>query len=166
MKIKDDLVDKDEKWQEKDLLSGSVERTPMGETYYFGLPQSKLDVLGTLPGEHMAWINEDSTSRAELGGYRYVKKGEVHTLTLTVPTDTCLDDRISTVVNPPADGLPVRAYLMAVSNERFEAMQAKQEERHRKFDQQVKRGADGMGHGFYNHPTIRNKFNPVPSDKW
>lgn len=88
----------------------------------FGVPRSKLAVLGEIPGFHMQWINDvgGRIEEAQAGGYEFVSKSEIHLApgASVTPVNSDLGDRVSMVVGTMKQtGASLRAYLMKIRNE-------------------------------------------------
>ena len=110
----------------------SADRAPEGvqrtRKSSLGGARLRLEVLGTLPGFHLYWANDEDAAIEMLldEGFEFVTKGELGT-NRGVVADEDVDSRISKVVGKQADGSPLRAYLMkcdeAIWQEREESIQ-------------------------------------------
>jgi len=102
-----------------------VEGQQPRERIPFGVPRSRMSVIGELPGYTLAWINDlgGRLEEAQLGGYEYVKRGEIRLAVGmdgdVTPHNSDLGDRISMIVGThgKVNGEPLRAYLMKIRNE-------------------------------------------------
>ena len=116
----------------------SAERTPEGvqrtRKSSLGGARLRLEVHGSLPGQHLYWANDEDAAIELLldEGFEFVTKGELGT-NRGVVVDEDVDSRISKVVGKQADGSPLRAFLMkcdeALWQEREDSIQAVADER-------------------------------------
>lgn len=87
----------------------------------FGVPRSKLAVLGEIPGFYLQWINDigGRIEEAQAGGYEFVSKAEIHLAPgSSVAPNSDLGDRVSMVVGTiKQTGASLRAYLMKIRSE-------------------------------------------------
>lgn len=88
----------------------------------FGVPRSKLAVLGEIPGYHLQWINDTGgrIDEARAGGFEFVTRNEIHLApgASVTPLNSDLGDKVSMVVGTMKQtGASLRAYLMKIRND-------------------------------------------------
>lgn len=132
----------------------------------FGVPRSRLSVIGSIPGYTLAWINDAGgrIEEAQLGGYEFVKRNEIRLAVGmdgdVTPHNSDLGDRISMIVGVQGNkgNEPLRAYLMKIRNEyREESRQILRDIRNKRLGS-IKRGqAVPVDNTFYvpGHSPIR-----------
>lgn len=134
----------------------------------FGVPRSRLSVIGSIPGYTLGWINDTGgrIEEAQLGGYEFVKRNEIKLAVGmdgdVTPHNSDLGDRISMIVGMQGNRTnePLRAYLMKIRNEyREESRQILRDIRNKRLGS-IKRGqtvAVADGDKFYvpDHSPIR-----------
>lgn len=117
--------------------SGRKDRIPLGR------PRMKLNVKPR-EGYHRHWIN-DTPGRLEdavNGGYSFVRN-EIVGQGGDVSQVGGLDDRVSRVVGVAADGGPLRAYLMEMPQDMYEADQRAKMADIALTEDEIKRGVKG-----------------------
>ena len=115
--------------------------------YHFGAPTSRLSVMKTDPAFHYHWINDypGRVEYAQAGGYVFVEKGEVTLQPGVTPVDSEVGSKVSAVVGRNEDGTPLRAYLMKIPLERYEAGQRALQRQSDEWDKSIRRGRAGGG---------------------
>jgi hypothetical protein len=97
-------------------LQRVAERQPRGRIP-FGVPRTKLEVIGEILGYDLAWINDvgGRIQEALLGGYEFVRPDEiVLAVGNVVPTNKELGDRVSVIAFKKTGE---KAFLMKIRKE-------------------------------------------------
>jgi len=114
-------------------------------------PRAKL-ATPEIPGHHTHWLNDYAGRllQAQQGGYDFVDQSEVVVTSsdlagssLGVGSD--MGSRVSVVVGKNEDGTPLRAYLMKIRNEWFEADQEASQTRVDQMHDAMKQGKQESG---------------------
>jgi hypothetical protein len=114
-------VNQGEEKQVRNELDRVAERQPRARIP-FGVPRSKLAVLGEIPGYCLKWIDDigGRIEEAQAGGYEFTSKREIHLApgAEVVPLSSDLGDRLSMIVGTNRQtGTAKRSYLMKIRNE-------------------------------------------------
>ncbi len=129
----------------------------------FGIPRSKLAVLGEIPGFYLQWI-DDSGGRileAQAGGFEFVQRNEIHLApgADVTPLNSDLGDKISMIVGAnKMTGAPKRSFLMKIRQEFKDEDTKILSDRRKKRMEQIERGQAATTDGnFYipNHGQIK-----------
>jgi hypothetical protein len=113
-----------------------VSRVPLGA------PRLKLTVPDDSPDTVRRWLN-DQESRledAEAGGYRFVERISNVGTPDVIPGNTDTGSRTSKIVGVKDDGSPLRAYLMEIDRETYEADQAAKADRIKEVEDTIRSG--------------------------
>jgi hypothetical protein len=129
----------------KPAAQAAVPAKPIADAdvYHFGVPQSRLTVFNKDPNFYYYWVNDypGRVQFAQSGGYVFVLKGDPETCAPGVaPIDSEVGSQVSTVVGVNNDGSPLKAYLMKVPMERWEAGQRILQGHNDKQDAAIQRG--------------------------
>lgn len=110
-------------------------------TRNFGGPRLKLSVIGTIPGFHLYWANDDEGSVEQLlhEGFEFVKPSEVQ-LQSHIVADADIGDRVSRYVGRKEDGSPLRAFLLKCTEEEWADRAAYRAEAADERDQAIRAG--------------------------
>lgn len=124
-----------------------------------GGPQLKLSVIGSVPGHHMYWENDEDGKIEQLlyEGFDFVSPDEVRRGSDLV-ADMDLTNRISRYVGRQQDGSPLRAYLMKCSEELWEQRQANGQRRVNEWDEQIRNGRMKPQEGQYTPKGVSSKL--------
>lgn len=108
----------------------------------FGGFQKKLDVLGTIPGYQLYWINDDGSRIPSClqAGYQFVLQDEIGMEAGVLTNNRDLGDRVSRPVGSKADGSTMHAYLMKLPNEFVEQDARAHADRQATIDRAIKGG--------------------------
>ena len=84
----------------------------------FGGPRLKLSVVGSIPGYHLYWENDDEGAIEQLlyEGFEFVEPNEV-SMASHIVADADTANRVSRYVGKKADGSPMRAFLLKCLDE-------------------------------------------------
>lgn len=110
--------------EQRDAITGREERIPLG------IARQKLKVT-EIPGYHLHWINDipDRLDEARRGGYEFVLEGEIKGKFGDTDIDQTNRDLGSKVCRSVSQSTGLKAYLMKIPLEYYEADQrAKQAE--------------------------------------
>lgn len=101
----------------------------------------KLSVIGTIPGHHMYWENDEDGKIEQLlfEGFDFVEPGEVHRAADLV-ADMDLSNRVSRYVGRREDNSPLRAYLMKVPQEIWDKRKEREQRQANDWDKQIREG--------------------------
>lgn len=89
------------------------EEAPRQREANFGGLRTKLGVIGSIPGHHLYWANDENGEIEQLlyEGFDFVQPDEVK-MGGSFVADLDLGSRVSRYVGAKADGSPLRAYLL------------------------------------------------------
>lgn len=125
----------------------------------FGGPRLKLSVLGTIPGYHLYWENDDEGAIETLlyEGFEFVNPSEVK-MQSHVVMDTDVSDRLSRYVGKKADGTPLRAFLLKCSDEHWQERELYRYEQADEWESDIKRRVNEPEKGRYNPKGVNNEL--------
>lgn len=113
----------------------------------FSTNRKRLSLNKDLDGFITRWFNDqdDRLQRAEDGGYQYVHRKEIGQVGDKDISNgnTDVNSRVSRVVGRQPTGAPIRAYLMKIRKDWYEADQDKKEEVNRRVDDAIRAGTSG-----------------------
>lgn len=113
----------------------------------FSTNRRRLALNKELDGFITRWFNDldDRLQRAEDAGYQYVHRKEIGQVGDKDISNgnTDVNSRVSRVVGRQPTGQPIRAYLMKIRKDWYEADQAKKEEVNARVDQAITAGKSG-----------------------
>ncbi len=120
---------------------GTRERVP------FSANRKRLSLNKQFDGFVTRWFNDvdDRLQRAEDGGYQFVHRkdiGQVGDKDVS-NGNTDVNSRVSRVVGRQPTGQPIRAYLMKIRKDWYDADQAKKEEINKRVDDAIRAGTSG-----------------------
>lgn len=113
----------------------------------FSTNRRRLALHKELDGLITRWFNDldDRLQRAEDAGYQYVHRKEIGQVGDKDISNgnTDVNSRVSRVVGRQPTGQPIRAYLMKIRKDWYEADQAKKEEVNARVDDAIRAGTSG-----------------------
>lgn len=113
----------------------------------FSTNRKRLSLNKELDGFITRWFNDqdDRLQRAEDGGYQYVHRKEIGQVGDKDISNgnTDVNSRVSRVVGRQPTGQPIRAYLMKIRKDWYDADQAKKEEVNARVDEAIRAGTSG-----------------------
>jgi hypothetical protein len=124
----------------------------------FGIPRSKLAVLGEIPGFYIQWIDDigGRILEAQAGGFEFVQNNEIHLApgADVTPLNSDLGDRISMIVGTNRiTGAPKRSFLMKIRQEHKDEDRKILSDRRAARMAQIKRGQTVPTDGNFYIPT-------------
>lgn len=107
-----------------------------------GSPHRKLSARNVPRGKVARWINDKAgrLQSAQAGGYEFVKDDAVQVGDGAESSNTDLGSCVSQVVGTHEDGSTMRAYLMMIDKDTYEADQADKQEEIDKVDKAIVEG--------------------------
>lgn len=124
----------------------------------FSANRKRLQVDEKFDGFVTRWFNDqdDRIQRALAAGYEFVDRDDVKQVGDKDVTNgnTDMNSKVSRVVGRTAENQPVRAFLMKIRKEWFDADKAKKEETNRLVDEAIRAGTAGGA-------AIQNQYGEV-----
>lgn len=124
----------------------------------FSANRKRLQIDEKFDGFITRWFNDqdDRIQRAEAAGYEFVNRDSVKQVgdKDVANGNTDMNSKVSRVVGRTAENQPIRAFLMKIRKEWYEADKAKKEETNRLVDEAVRAGTVGGA-------DIKNQYGEV-----
>lgn len=117
------------------------------ERFNFGTAQQKMQGY-ELPGYHLHWVNDKPgrVDEAQLDGYEFVLRDEVHVKQGFITGNAALGDRIARTVGLQDTGTePMLAYLMKIPLDWYEEKQGQQQQVNDRVDSAILDGNNQNG---------------------
>jgi hypothetical protein len=128
------------------------------ERVQFSANRKRLQVDQKFEGYNTRWFNDqdDRIQRALAAGYEFVERDSVKQVgdKDVANGNTDMNSHVSRVVGRTAENQPIRAFLMKIRKEWYEADKAKKEETNRLVDEAVRAGTVGGA-------DIKNQYGEV-----
>lgn len=147
--------------QEKRAARNEAQReeAPRERQEGFGGPRLKLSVIGSIPGYHLYFENDDEGAIEQLlyEGFEFVKPDEVKMMQHIV-ADADITDRVSRYVGKKADGSPMRAYLLKIREDLWEERERNRYRQADEWESAIKKGYQNPEPGRYIPAGVTNNI--------
>jgi len=131
----------------------------------FSANRKRLSLNKELDGFITRWFNEqdDRLQRAEDAGYQYVHRKEIGQVGDKDISNgnTDVNSRVSRVVGRRPDGSSIRAYLLKIRKDWYDADQAKKEEVNKRVDDAIRAGTSGGANVQNQYGTVQVNQAPI-----
>jgi hypothetical protein len=170
--LKETMKDELREELRKEFLQEDKTREDIEGSVPFGSFDQKLAVFGPdvdpsdpIPGYHCHWINDegDRIPRAQMRGYEFVKKNELHLNTALTPLNKDEGDFISCYVGSTAQNTPMRAYLMKMPLDVWKKQRQREQLHNDQIDAAIRRGQ--LGNQIGNKAYLKDMTNIGVKDR-